>query len=282
LAAPLFATHALTHRYSTWPWSRSKEALRDISLAGSAGEIHALIGSNGAGKSTLLRHLAGLLPSDRVEVLGRPAGHQATRDAVVYLPDVHDSASRLTVAEAVDLQSVLYGFTGAERRERVAAALASVGMEEAAHRRLSVLSHGQRRRVGLAQALVPRARLLLLDEPLAGVDPVWSERIRGLLAALADEGVGIVLSSHHLADVEQVCHTVTVLDQGTIVVSGAVDEVLADREAWEISLSASGRGLPEEEAIQRALAPLGGRVELRHRRRRLVDLLRALARPGSS
>lgn len=275
MSGSLFSVRELSFHYRSGPWFRKRSALDGVSLEGERGEIHGLLGGNGAGKSTLLRHLAGLIPSSRVVVLGRPAGDVAVRSEVAYLPEARDLSSRITVREALELQATLYGFRGGRRGERVAEALAEVGLEERAKQRLTALSHGQRRRVAVAMALIPEARLLLLDEPLGGVDPIWSDRIRGLLKERASQGTGIVLSSHQLADMDGLCSRLSVLHEGRLLASGSIDFVLGEPAAWQALVSAADPArLPTSEQVRAALAALAGtEVEVRRARRRLADVL---------
>jgi len=225
----------LAHVYRRFPWSRGRASLRDVTLRVGMGELHLLAGANGAGKSTLLLVLAGALaPSaGRVEILGAPIGAPATRERVAWLPEASDGASRLTAREAARLQAALYGLPRAAGRERAAQSLHDVGLDALADRPLRTLSKGERRRAALAQALVPDPDLLLLDEPLDGVDPESSELLLELLARRAAGGKSVLLSSHVLLDGRRGGDVLTVLDAGRVVASGPPAELLARPEGGE-------------------------------------------------
>jgi ABC-2 type transport system ATP-binding protein len=227
---PLHAIRAerLALVYRRFPWSRGRTALADVSLEIAVGELHLLAGANGAGKSTLLLLLAGLLaPSGgRAEVLGAPAGSPAVRRRVAWLPEASETTSRLTAREAARLQGALYGLTRAGGRERAAQALHDVGLDALADRSLHTLSKGERRRAALAQVLVSDPDLLLLDEPLDGVDPESSELLLELLARRTAAGKTVLLSTHVLLDGRRGAQRLTVLDAGRVVASGPPAELM--------------------------------------------------------
>jgi len=265
----------LSFSYRSLPWARPREALRGVSMVGSPGEIRALVGANGAGKTTLIRHLAGLLRARQGEVSvlgGKPDGPDV-RGRVAYLPDAHERPSRLRVREAVELQAAFYGIARAERRVRGERALDEVGLLGLAARPLSALSRGQRRRVSLAQAFVPDAELLLLDEPWMGVDPVACEQIRERLKARSAAGAAVVVSSHSLADVEGLCDRVSLLHEAALLADGSPDEVLGREGEWWVTLS-----YPESERREREeqCRALGAREPPRRARRSLAEVLRGL------
>jgi len=154
-----------------------------------------------------------------------------------------------------------------------------VGMEEQRQRPIRRLSKGQRRRVEFAQALVPRADLLLMDEPFEGVDPVWCEALRQVLRARAASGATVILSSHQLADVEQTCDALTVLEDGQIVAGGSMDEVLGLKDQWALRLIPPPQHPVSEEQIRQALAPLEAEVDVTRPRQDLLSLLRRRGKP---
>jgi ABC-type multidrug transport system ATPase subunit len=218
----------LAHVYRRFPWSRGRAALTDVSLRVGTGQLHLLAGANGAGKSTLLMLLAGVLaPSGgRAEIFGEPAGSPAARARVAWLPEASDTASRLTAREAARLQAALYGLPRAAGLKRSAQTLHDVGLEALADRPLHLLSKGERRRAALAQVLVSDPELLLLDEPLDGVDPESCELLLELLARRAAAGRSVLLSSHVLLDGQRGGDVLTVLDAGRVVASGPPAELL--------------------------------------------------------
>ena len=218
---PLAAEH-LHYSYRRFPWSSGRAALTDVSLRVARGELHLLVGANGAGKSTLMRLLAGAArpASGRVTRFGRAPGDREVARRVAWLPEAVESESRLTARESVELFAALYGFGGGERRRRVEASLEEVGTAALSGRQLRRLSKGERRRVALAQALVTDADLLLLDEPLDGVDPESGELLLDLLAARCRAGKSVLLATHVLIDGRRGGDLLTVLDGGRVVESG--------------------------------------------------------------
>jgi len=221
--------------YRRFPWSRGRAALADVSLTVAAGEFHLLAGANGAGKSTLLMLLAGVLaPSGgTAEVLGAAVGSAAVRRRVAWLPEASETTSRLTAREAARMQGALYGLSSATGRERAAQSLHEVGLDRLADRSLHTLSKGERRRAALAQVLVSDPELLLLDEPLDGVDPESGELLLELLARRAATGKTVLLSTHVLLDGRRGAQRLTVLDAGRVVASGPPAELLRRPEGGE-------------------------------------------------
>jgi len=201
-------------------------AVDGLDLTVPRGTIFGFLGPNGAGKSTTIRMLTGLLRPSAGDalVLGRPLserlrnGHRV--GALIEEPDLYPY---LTAWQNLRLLSSLSG--GAKRAELIEA-LELVGLAERAHRRVSTFSHGMRQRLGIAQALVPRPELLILDEPASGLDPEGLAEVRELMRRLAEQGVTIFLSSHLLSEVEQLCTEVAVINRGRIVAQGPVGGLL--------------------------------------------------------
>jgi ABC-2 type transport system ATP-binding protein len=197
-------------------WGASIEALRGMDLELHHGELLGLLGPNGAGKSTFLLCAAGLLRPDAGIIswfgssrspFGRPAG-------VAYVPERSLYPRFLSVREALEFYATLHELTGPERAERVRAALDRVGLSDHATKRVSHLSRGMVQRLGVAQAIIGRPRILLLDETLSGLDPVGAREMRELLAGLRDEGVSIILSSHDLLSLEHLASRIVVMKDG--------------------------------------------------------------------
>ncbi|MBP1986647.1 ABC transporter ATP-binding protein [Halolamina salifodinae] len=214
-------------------------ALDGVSLSVEAGTTFGLLGTNGAGKSTLFRMLVGHLTPDsgNVTVGGRDvtdAGHEL-REAVGYVPEDAGFPPALTGREVLDYQARIRGVPRAERADRVAAALGTVGLDDAADRRVGGYSNGMNRRLALASALLARPTLLLLDEPTAGLDPLGVAEFHRILERLREEAdLTVVITTHVLAEVEALCDDVAVLHQGNLRFSGAVDDLREMGESGDL------------------------------------------------
>ena len=214
-------------------WRRPKvRAVDGIDLDIRRGEIFGLLGPNGSGKSTTIKILLGLLyPSaGTVRVLGRaPRDVSAKRD-IGYLPEESYLYHYLSARETLDFYARLFSLDARSRRERVGQLLEMVGLASAGRRAVGEFSKGMARRVGLAQALVNDPQLVILDEPTSGLDPIGCRQVKDLMLALAKRGKTIVLSSHLLADVEDVCDRVAILYNGRIRARGRIRELLSERD----------------------------------------------------
>ena len=229
--------------------ARSFGALRaaaGVSLRLVPGEIVGLVGPNGAGKTTLLRLFAGMLRPDSgtIGVAGHPAGGEAARRILGFAPDGAVFPPTLTVREVLDYFARLHASGGgANRRALVAAALELGALDEVSGRRAALLSRGFVQRLALAQAALGGRQILLLDETLAGLDPVVRRRLCDRLVALAGAGVAVLLSSHDLAAVERLASRVLILARGRVVREGATAVLLRER-VLEVVLDAPPREPP--------------------------------------
>lgn len=213
-------------------------AVKGVSLSIRQGAVYGLIGPNGSGKSTIMKALVGLLSPDEgsCRVFGQPATAASNRSEIGFLPENPYFYKFLTGAETVRFYGRLCGLQGKELSARVEEMLALVGLEDAANRRLGGYSKGMLQRVGLAQALVQRPRLLVLDEPTAGVDPIGSRAIRDIILNLKEQGMTVFLCSHLLEQVQEVCDNVGILYQGCLIADGTMEEITSDRSHTEVSL----------------------------------------------
>ncbi len=204
-------------------------AVDDVSLRIEAGEVYGLIGPNGSGKSTTMKALLGLVAptSGNCAIFGRDSLKVDSRQDVGFLPENPYFYKHLTGEETLRFYGNLCGLRGRELRQRVAELLAMVGLEEARDRRLGGYSKGMLQRIGLAQALVQEPRLVILDEPTAGVDPIGSREIRDLILALKGRGITVFLCSHLLEQVQEVCDHVGIIFRGRMVREGRLDELTA-------------------------------------------------------
>ncbi|MGD9498367.1 MAG: ABC transporter ATP-binding protein [Armatimonadota bacterium] len=202
-------------------------AVDGLDLAVPRGSLFGFLGPNGAGKSTTIRMLTGLVRPTRGEarVLGVPVQRRlALGNRLGALVEEPAFYAHLSAWQNLWL---LASLSGAVREEELRDALATVGLVAVAHRRVGTFSHGMRQRLAIAQALVPRPELLILDEPASGLDPEGMAEVRKLLASLREAGMTIFLSSHLLAEVEAICTHVAVVAHGQVVAQGEVGEMLA-------------------------------------------------------
>lgn len=228
------------HKSFPGHWGRGGVyAVKGVSLSIPAGSVYGLIGPNGSGKSTIMKALVGLLSPDAgsCRVFGQPATAASNRREIGFLPENPYFYKFLTGEETVRFYGRLCGLHGAKLKERTAEMLELVGLRDAAHRRLGGYSKGMLQRVGLAQALVQKPRLLVLDEPTAGVDPIGSRAIRDIILDLKQQGITVFLCSHLLEQVQEICDRVGILYQGCLIAEGSVDELTRDRRRTEILLS---------------------------------------------
>ncbi|HZP92321.1 MAG TPA: ABC transporter ATP-binding protein [Burkholderiales bacterium] len=201
-------------------------ALRDTSFGITKGTITGFIGRNGAGKTTTLKIVATLLHADdgSCHVLGEDARKKpyAIRGRIGFLPDAFELPATLTLREYLGIFTELYGIVRHDRARRVDAALQLTRTEELADRRLHALSRGEVQRVGLARALIHNPELLILDEPAAGLDPHARVELKELLRLLRERGKTVFLSSHVLADLEEICDELVVIKKGSVIFSGDI------------------------------------------------------------
>jgi len=193
------------------------------------GQVYGLLGPNGSGKSTTMKVLLGLVPasSGSTQIFGRDSALVASHEEVGYLPENPYFYKYLTGEETLRFYGKLCGLSGSALRDRARDLLKLVGLENAADRRLGGYSKGMLQRIGLAQALVQEPRLLVLDEPTAGVDPAGSREIRDLILEFKSRGMTILLCSHLLGQVQEICDRVGILHNGRLVREGALESLIA-------------------------------------------------------
>jgi ABC-2 type transport system ATP-binding protein len=230
---PFIRVRGLAKTFRSGFLRRPKRALVGLDLTVGRGEIFGFLGPNGAGKTTTIKILLGLIRpcAGEGEVLGQPFGSVHARRELGFLPDAPNFYTYLTGRELLDFAGRLHGLGGADLRRRCEEMLVRVGLgEEAWDRRLKTYSRGMLQRVGIASALMHRPSLVILDEPLNGLDPLGRREFRDLLHALRGEGVTVFLSSHVLADVESTADRVGMIDRGRLVRCGSLEEILTGEE----------------------------------------------------
>ncbi|MBQ7030000.1 MAG: ABC transporter ATP-binding protein [Thermoguttaceae bacterium] len=229
-------TKNLTKTYRDF-WGRQKvRALKALDLQVKRGEIFGLLGPNGSGKTTTIKLLLGLLfpTSGEVNILGRPASDVAKNERLGYLPEESYLYRFLNAEETLDFYGRLFNIPAAVRKQRVAQLIQMVGLESAKKRQLREYSKGMTRRIGLAQALINDPDLILLDEPTSGLDPIGTRNMKNLILQLKEQGKTVIMSSHLLGDVQDVCDRVGVLYQGELKELGRVEDLLKIVEQTEI------------------------------------------------
>ncbi|MDR2114892.1 MAG: ABC transporter ATP-binding protein [Planctomycetaceae bacterium] len=233
-------TRNLTKVYRDF-WGRQKvRALKALDLEIHRGEVFGLLGPNGSGKTTTIKLLLGLLfpTSGDIFVLGKSATDVAKNEKIGYLPEESYLYRFLNAEETLDFYGRLFNMSGAVRRQRIAQLISMVGLESARKRQLREYSKGMSRRIGLAQALINDPDLILLDEPTSGLDPIGTRNMKDLILDLKRQGKTVIMSSHLLADVQDVCDRIGILYQGELKELGRVEDLL--KVANEIEIRVSG------------------------------------------
>lgn len=224
-------------------------AVDDVSFAVADGQICGLLGPNGAGKSTIMNILTGYLSatSGQVTVAGHPLPEEAdaTKACVGYLPEQPPLYPEMTVQEYLTFAAELKGVKKAERKEQVCRAARRTGLEAVLPRLIRSLSKGYKQRVGIAQALLGSPRLIILDEPMVGLDPAQVIEIRKLIRELGRAHT-VILSSHILSEVQAVCQQILILSKGHLAAAGSLEELTADGKSLEEVFLELTDGEPEE------------------------------------
>jgi ABC-2 type transport system ATP-binding protein len=248
------------------PWTRRiKTAVHAISFTIPEGETFGLLGPNGAGKTTTLRMLLGLLPATRGEarLLGRPAGTPESRSHVGFLPENPYFYDHLSALEFLEYSGELAGMRRAAARLQARELVERVGLATVADTRLRKYSKGMLQRAGLAHALMGRPRLLFLDEPMTGLDPIGRHEVAEIVRGLKRDGVTVVFSSHILHDVETLCDRVAILRAGRLLATGTMEQLLADGQGGaELVVAPRGTLALPPEFVGASLEPAGTRVRI--------------------
>ena len=254
-------------------WLREKvTAVADLDLEVLPREVFGLLGPNGSGKSTTIKMILGLLfpTRGRIAIFGRPPTDVAIKARIGFLPEETYLYPFLDAHETLDFYGRLFHQPRSERRRRTGMLLDMVGLTSVAYRRVGEYSKGMQRRIGLAQALINDPDLLILDEPTSGMDPIGTRQFKDLIRTLAARGKTVILSSHLLADVEDVCDRVCILYGGRRRAMGRIDELLAQTTLTQ--LTTQRLDAPTLEQVRQVLVAAGHNVEVSTPRNRLESL----------
>jgi ABC-2 type transport system ATP-binding protein len=269
---------SLTKIFADW-WGRSRVvAVDNLNIKVRNNQVFGLLGPNGSGKTTILKMLLGLLhpTKGRALVLGGDSKDPKISSQIGFLPEESYLYPYLNARETLDFYGCLFGLNSRVRKSRIDALLDMVGLAGMANRPIGTFSKGMARRIGLAQALINDPKLLILDEPTSGLDPIGTRQIKDLIVELAKRGKTVLLSSHLLADAEEVCDRVAILYGGLVQREGSVEELLERKDKTQITTNVlTDRAL---EQIKRIVEKDGGEFEVKPPMQKLesffIDIVR--------
>ncbi|HPR68135.1 MAG TPA: ABC transporter ATP-binding protein [Kiritimatiellia bacterium] len=253
-------------------WHRPRvDAVRSISFDVPAGQIFGLLGPNGSGKSTTIKMILGLLfpTAGSIDVLGASPRSTAVKRRIGYLPEESYLYPHLTPLETLTFYARLFRLPPETARARIDQLLDMTGLSHARHRPVGGFSKGMARRIGLAQALLNDPDLVILDEPTAGLDPQGTRQVKDLILALVARGKTILLTSHLLADVEDVCHQVAILFNGRLLAQGTLDSLLTLKDRTTLTFPTPADPVTLQRLLETVRAALGADPELEHPRQAL-------------
>ncbi len=279
---PILEFDKVSKSYRTHLSVRRGWILRDLSFSLKRGEIFGYIGPNGAGKTTSIRLTLGILFPDAgsIRLFGEPAGRVRLKEKIGFLPENPYFYDYLTAEEFLDFFGRLLGMSGPDRRRRIPELLDLVGLGNRADRQLRKFSKGMVQRIGLAQALLNEPELVILDEPMSGLDPMGRRQVRDIILDLKKQGKTVFFSSHILQDAEMICDRVGILDRGRLLSIGPLAEFLSQRvEFWEALVSGCQVNLEDFQA-ELVSAKNDDRLVRLHDERRLEEFLREVQKRG--
>jgi ABC-2 type transport system ATP-binding protein len=245
VAVPAIRITGARKVYTVFPQSQ-RVAVDDVTLEVPQGAIHGLLGPNGAGKTTTLKMLLGLVrpAAGTFRVLGVDSRTRAGRAQLGFLPEQPYFPPQLTAKQAMRLYARLCGVPEREIAARTKELLDRVGLEGRASTQLSAFSRGMLQRLGIAQAIVSRPKVVVLDEPASGLDPLGQRDVRNLMLQLRDEGATVLLSSHQLSEAEAVCDRVSIMSRGRVAAEGPIADLLRVAGRTTVRVGGLPGGLP--------------------------------------
>lgn len=266
-------TRSLSKVYRDF-WGRQKvRALRALDLEVRPGEVFGLLGPNGSGKTTTMKLLLGLLFPTEGEALvfGQPATDVTKNERIGYLPEESYLYRFLNAEETLDFYGRLFNMPASTRRKRAADLIEMVGLGAAKRRQLKEYSKGMTRRIGLAQALVNDPELVLLDEPTTGLDPIGTREMKDLILDLKKQGKTVVMCSHLLADVQDVCDRIAILHRGELKELGRVEDLVTVQDVVQFRIQ--GLSAEAQREVEEMIRKNGGElVAVEHPTTTLEDL----------
>jgi len=283
MVAPIvLKTEALCKQFKVGFWGRPLTALERLDLEIHTGEIFGFLGPNGAGKTTTLKILMGLIypTGGKAWILGHKVGEVAMKQQVGFLPEAPYFYDYLTAEEFMRFYGQLFGLGGALLAERITTLLSTVGLSDARSLQLRKFSKGMLQRIGIAQALINDPHLVILDEPMSGLDPVGRKEIRDLILQLKAQGKTVFFSSHILHDAEVLCDRVGILIKGRLVALGKVTELIGAASTKSVEVVVEGldpEGVERLKKLAEAVIPQGERLlaVLHNQIDEVLDLIRA-------
>jgi len=236
-----------------WPWQVPVSALNGLSLSVQQGEIYGFLGPNGSGKTTTLKILLGLIKASggAAHIFGRPAGDVEIRRRLGFLPESPYFYDYLTAEEFLTFYGRMAGMTRSLLACRVTGLLELVGLTEARSRQLRKFSKGMLQRVGIAQALIHDPELVILDEPMSGLDPIGRKQVRDLILSLREQGKTVFFSTHIIPDVEVMCDRVGIVLKGKLLAEGRVDELVNHASTRSVEIVCEGISVEATPGIAR-------------------------------
>ncbi|MGA1824347.1 MAG: ABC transporter ATP-binding protein [bacterium] len=218
----------ISKTYKVGFWGKKVKVLNDLSFQVKEGEVFAYLGPNGAGKTTTLKIILGLISADSgtTSILGRSMNDVAIKNQIGYLPENPYFYDYLTGEELLNFFAQFFNLDKTERKQRIDMLFDMVYLENARKLALHKYSKGMLQRIGIAQALINNPKIVFLDEPLSGLDPIGRRHIRDIIFRLKDEGKTILFSSHILSDAEMICDHVTIINKGKVITTGKLEDIL--------------------------------------------------------
>lgn len=268
--------------YKTF-FSRQKvHAVKDLSLEIYKGEVFGLLGPNGSGKTTTIKLMLGLLfPSTgQIRIMGEAAGSSKVHQSIGYLPEESYLYRFLNADEILNFYGKLFGISKEKRQKKIDELIEMVGLSKSRKRPLKSYSKGMMRRIGIAQALINDPEFIILDEPTSGLDPIGSREVKDLILKLKLEGKTVLLCSHLLSDVEDVCDRIAIMYEGKMECLGKVSDLLSVSETREITIPENQAGFIDfmvKNAHSQGIA-----LEVKHPRRKLEDLFMEIVRKNKN